>query len=200
MSDWVIRLIDQTGYAGVFLLMLAETVFPPIPSEVIMPIAGIRAAQGHLSLAGVAASGTAGAMAGNFIWYLIARTIGIRRLKPWVERHGRWLTIDWTDVEKADRLFGRFGGWMVAVGRMLPTARTIISVPAGLLRMHLVRFLVWSTIGTAVWSSALAVAGWFLGQNFGEIEKVVGPVSSAVIIAIVAFYVWRQITWHKRVR
>jgi len=88
---------------------------------------------------------------------------------------------------------------MVAVARMLPTARTIISVPAGLLRMHLVRFLVWSTIGTAVWSSALAVAGWFLGQNFGEIDKVVGPVSSAVIVAIVAFYIWRQLTWHKRV-
>jgi membrane protein DedA with SNARE-associated domain len=160
MGDWVIRLIDQTGYIGVFFLMLAETVFPPIPSEVIMPVAGMRAAQGPLNLWGVVASGTAGAMFGNFFWYLLARVIGMKRFRPFIERYGRWLTLDWPDIEKAERLFGRFGGLIVFFGRLLPTVRSIVSIPAGLLRMRLKSFLIWSTIGTAGWSAALAVAGY----------------------------------------
>ena len=198
MGDWVIRLIDETGYVGVFFLMLAETVFPPIPSEVIMPVAGIRAANGPLSLGGVIAAGTAGAMFGNFFWYLLARVIGLKRFRPFIERYGRWLTMDWPDIEKAERLFGRFGGLIVFFGRMMPTIRSLISVPAGLLNMRLKSFLIWSTIGTAGWSSALAIAGYWLGQNFTDIEKVIGPLSSAVIALIVLAYAWRQLTWRKR--
>lgn len=198
MTDWVFRLIDQTGYIGVFFLMLAETVFPPIPSEVIMPVAGLRAANGPMTLTGVIVSGTAGAMLGNFFWYLVARVIGLERFHPWIEKHGRWLTMDWGDVEKAEKLFGRFGGAVVGVGRMLPTVRSIVSVPAGLLRMRLRSFLIWSTIGTAGWSAGLAVAGWALGRQFGEIEKIVGPLSTAVIAAIIAAYAYRQLTWRKR--
>lgn len=198
MSDWVINLIDETGYLGVFMLMFLETLFPPIPSEVIMPIAGLRAARGGLTLVGVIASGTAGAMFGNLFWYLAARVVGLRRFKPFIDRHGRWLTMDWYDVEKAERLFGRFGPIVVLVGRMLPTVRSIVSVPAGLLNMRLKTFVIWSTIGTAGWSSALAIAGWALGRRFGEIEKILGPLSSGIIIAIVLAYVWRQLTWRKR--
>jgi membrane protein DedA with SNARE-associated domain len=198
MGDWVIRLIDQTGYVGVFFLMLAETVFPPIPSEVIMPVAGMRAAQGPLSLWAVIASGTGGAMFGNFFWYLLARVIGLQRFRPLIERYGRWLTLDWPDVEKAEVLFGRFGGLIVFFGRLLPTIRSIVSVPAGLLRMRLKTFLIWSTIGTAGWSSALAIAGYWLGSQFKDIEKVVGPISSAVVALIVVAYIWRQLTWRKR--
>ncbi|HYI42915.1 MAG TPA: DedA family protein [Sphingomicrobium sp.] len=198
MADWVIDLIEQTGYVGVFLLMFLETVFPPVPSEVIMPIAGLGAARGQMSLWGVILSGTGGAMFGNFFWYLLARVIGIERFRPFIERHGRWLTLDWYDVEKAERLFGRFGGAVVGVGRMLPTIRSVVSIPAGLLHMRLKTFLFWSTVGTAGWSSALAVAGYILGQQFREIEKVVGPLSLGVIAVIVGAYLWRQLTWRNR--
>ena len=198
MSDWVIRLIDQTGYLGVGFLMFLETVFPPIPSEVIMPVAGMRAAQGPMTLGGVIASGTAGAMFGNFFWYLLARVIGMARFRPLIERYGRWLTLDWPDVEKAERVFGRFGGMIVLLGRLLPTVRSIVSVPAGVLRMRLRSFLIWSTVGTAGWSSALALAGWWLGNEFENIEKIVGPLSSAIIVLIVGAYVWRQLTWRRR--
>jgi membrane protein DedA with SNARE-associated domain len=198
MSDWVIELIKQTGYIGVFLLMFLETVFPPVPSEVIMPIAGLTAARGELSLWGVIVSGTLGAMFGNFFWYLLARVIGIDRFRPFIERHGRWLTLDWYDVEKAERLFGRFGGIVVGLGRMLPTVRSVVSIPAGLLKMRLKSFLIWSTVGTAGWSSALAVAGYLLGQQFSNIEKVIGPLSMGVIAAIVIAYIWRQLTWRNR--
>ena len=198
MSDWVIDLIEQTGYIGVFLLMFLETVFPPVPSEVIMPIAGLSAARGQMSLWGVILSGTGGAMFGNFFWYLLARVVGIKRFRPFIDRHGRWLTLDWYDVEKAERLFGRFGGAVVGIGRMLPTIRSVVSIPAGLLHMRLKTFLFWSTVGTAGWSSALAIAGYLLGQQFRDIEKVVGPLSAIVIAAIVGTYLWRQLTWRKR--
>ena len=198
MTDWVFRLIDSTGYVGVFLLMFLETVFPPIPAEVIMPIAGLRAANGPLGLPGVIASGTAGAMVGNFFWYLLARVIGMARFHPFIDRHGRWLTMDWGDVEKAERLFGRFGGAVVGIGRVLPTVRSVVSIPAGLLRMRLKTFLIWSTVGTALWSSALAIAGYLLGRRFERIEEIIGPLSTAIIAAIVLTYIWRQLTWRKR--
>jgi len=198
MADWVINLIEQTGYVGVFLLMFLETVFPPVPSEVIMPIAGLGAARGQMTLWGVIVAGTAGAMFGNFFWYLLARVIGIERFRPFIEKHGRWLTLDWFDVIKAEKLFGRFGGIVVGIGRMLPTVRSVVSIPAGLLHMRLKSFLIWSTIGTAGWSSALAIAGFLLGREFGAIEEVVGPLSVAVIALILGAYLWRQLTWRKR--
>lgn len=198
MSDWVIRLIEQTGYLGVGFLMFLETVFPPVPSEVIMPIAGVAAAHGPMTLWGVIASGTAGAMFGNLFWYLVARVIGLRRFRPFIEKHGRWLTLDWYDIEKAEKLFGRFGSVIVGLGRMLPTVRSVVSIPAGLLHMRLRNFLIWSTIGTAGWSSALAIAGYLLGQQFEDINKIIGPLSSAIIAAIVLAYLWRQVTWRKR--
>lgn len=198
MADWVIRLIEDAGYLGVFLLMFLETVFPPVPSEVIMPIAGLSAARGHMTLWGVILSGTAGAMVGNFFWYLLARVIGIERFRPFIEKHGRWLTLDWYDVEKAERLFGRFGGWLVGLGRMMPTIRSVVSIPAGLLHMRLKTFLIWSSLGTAGWSSALAIAGHELGRRFERIDDVLGPLSMAVIGLIVLAYVWRQLTWRRR--
>ena len=198
MTDWVIWLIDTTGYVGVFFLMLAETVFPPIPSEVIMPLAGVRASRGVMTLPGVIASGTAGAMLGNVFWYLLARVIGMERFHPFINRHGRWLTMDWGDVVKAEKLFGKYGGVFVGVGRMLPTVRSLVSVPAGLLHMRLKSFMIWSTIGTAGWSAALAIAGYALGRRFSAIESVLGPLSSVVIALIVLSYLWRQFTWRKR--
>ena len=127
MSDWIIDFIQQSGYIGVALLMLAETVFPPIPSEVIMSIAGMHAGQGTMSLPLVILFGTAGAMLGNYIWYIAARLIGIDRLKPLITRFGRWLTVDWHEVERVQVLFERHGGPIVGTGRVIPTIRSLIS-------------------------------------------------------------------------
>ncbi len=198
MQDFILDLIRQGGALGVFLLMLLETIFPPIPSEVIMPLAGMTAAQGGSSVGMVIVAGTGGAMAGNLFWYLLARIIGIQRFRGLIERYGRWLTLDWPEVERAERMFGRFGGVIVMVGRVIPTIRSVISIPAGMLRMRLVGFLIWSTIGTAAWSSALAIAGWVLGKQFHRIEDVLGPLSLGVMLLIVGAYVWRQATWHRR--
>lgn len=195
MTDWIFRLIEGGGYIGVAFLMFLETVFPPIPSEVIMPLAGVVASRGELSIIGVIVAGTAGAMAGNIVWYGVANWLGIERLRPLIVRFGRWLTVDWREVERAKLLFDKHGATVVFVGRMLPTVRSLVSIPAGLLHMPLMPFLVWSTLGSALWTAALALAGWVLGNAFGDIEKVLGPLSIAVIAAIVLFYVYRIFTW-----
>ncbi len=196
----MIRLIDWGGYAGVFLLMLLETLFPPLPSEVILPLAGMRSGQGAMALPGVIAAATAGAMLGNYFWYVVARRVNHERFRRFIDRRGRWLTLDWHDVEAAQKLFRRGAAWIVCVGRFLPNLRTIISVPAGLARMKALPFLLWSTLGTAVWSSGLAGGGYLLGVRFERIDEVLAPVSTAVIVAGILWYVWRQLTWHKRAR
>jgi membrane protein DedA with SNARE-associated domain len=195
MDDWIIHLVNGAGYWGVALLMLLETVFPPVPSEVIMTVAGLSAARGNMTLGGVIASGTAGAMLGNFFWYWLAIKFGKARLKPLVDRHGRWLTMDWAEVERGEALFAKHGAIIVLVARMVPTFRSLISVPAGLFAMSLRRFLVFSAIGTAGWSAALAGAGYFLGSQFADVEKIIGPLSTAVIVLIVLGYVWRLWRW-----
>jgi membrane protein DedA with SNARE-associated domain len=195
MDDWIIRLVNDTGYWGVAFLMLLETVFPPVPSEVIMTVAGVSASRGNMTFTGVVASGTAGAMLGNYLWFWLAIKFGPERLARFLEKHGRWLTLHWTDVERGKKLFSKHGSIIVLVARMLPTLRSLISIPAGIFRMSRRRFLVFSTIGTAGWSAALAGAGYALGSQFAEVEKILGPLSTAVIALIVIGYIWRLVRW-----
>lgn len=195
MEDWIIRLVEWGGYWGVAALMLIETVFPPVPSEVIMTVAGVSAARGNMTIEGTILAGTAGAMLGNWFWYWLAIKFGEARMHVFIDKYSRWLTLDWDEVERGERMFNRYGASIVLVARMIPTLRSLISIPAGLFRMSLGRFLVFSTIGTLGWSGALAVAGYFLGSQFADVEKWLGPLSTAVIAAIVLTYLWRVATW-----
>lgn len=191
MSDWIIRLIEQAGYLGVAFLMFLETVFPPIPSEVIMSVAGVAAGQGRLNYWLVVASGTAGAMLGNILWYLAARALGIQRLEPFIRRWGRWITMSWGEVKKAERWFALHGTFFVFLGRLLPTVRSLVSIPAGLLKMSFRRFLLASTLGTAAWTALLAYAGFKLGENYADIEQILGPAANAILVVLVIGYVYR---------
>ena len=196
MGDWIVRLIEQSGYLGIGFLMFLETLFPPIPSEVIMPVAGVAVGKGQLNLFGTIASGTAGAMLGNTVWYLAARALGHDRLKPFVKRHGKWLTVNWRDVQKAHDWFDRYGVWIVLVGRVMPTIRSLISVPAGLLDMRFRNFVIASTIGTAIWTALLAIAGYQLRENYTDIDQWIEPLSNIVLLILVGAYFWRLLT-HK---
>jgi len=198
MEDWIIRLVEWGNYWGVALLMLLETVFPPVPSEVIMTVAGVSAQRGNMNLAGTIAAGTAGAMLGNYLWYWLAIKFGEARMHKFIDKFSRWLTLDWTEVERGHALFRKHGSIIVLVARMLPTLRSLISIPAGLFGMSLPRFLVFSTIGTAGWTAALALVGYFLGSQFDDIEKYLGPLSTVVIVGIIATYAWRLVTWEAR--
>src|SRR5687767_4177734 len=191
MSDWIIRLIEQSGYLGVAFLMFLETVFPPIPSEVIMSVAGVAAGQGKLNYWAVVAAGTAGAMLGNILWYLAARALGIQRLEPIIRRWGRWITMSWTEVKRAERWFALHGTFFVFLGRLLPTVRSLVSIPAGLLKMSFRRFLLASLLGTAGWTALLAYAGYKLGENYTDINALLGPASNAILVVLAAGYLYR---------
>ncbi len=197
MADWIIRLVEQGGYAGVALLMFLETIFPPIPSEVIMPLSGLTARRGGLSLAGVIAAGTFGAMAGNYVWYLFARALGLDRFRPFIDRYGRLLTIDWRAVEKADRLFEKHAAAFVSLGRVTPNMRSLVSIPAGLFGMATLPFLIWSTLGTAMWTTLLTGAGYLLGSRHDVVERWLAPVSTGIVLLLVAGYLWRVATWRR---
>jgi membrane protein DedA with SNARE-associated domain len=148
-----------------------------------------------MSISGVIASGTAGAMLGNYFWYLAARVIGIDRFKPMIQKWGRFLTLDWREIEKAERLFGTQGWAIVFFGRMLPTLRSLISIPAGLLHMRLLTFIIWSTLGTAGWTMLLGLAGYAMGKTVDQVDAFVGPIATAIIALIFLGYVWRLIRW-----
>lgn len=186
------------GYLGVFLLMVLENIIPPVPSEVIMSLAGIAAAQGKMDFTLLVLTGTVGCIAGNLFWYEIGLHYGYERLRPAIDRWGRWLTMDWEDVEKLRRFFDRWGGITVLMFRFLPLGRTLISIPAGLLHMPRWRFILYTTIGSAIWNTMLVGAGYWMGTNFGVIEQWITPVVIAVFALAFAAYLWRVITWKPR--
>ncbi|TVV77240.1 DedA family protein [Sphingomonas solaris] len=198
MADFVREWIEGAGYLGVAFLMFLETVFPPIPSEVIMSLSGLQAQRGTMTLWGAIVAGTIGAMLGNIVWYVVARWLGIDRFRPLVERFGRVLTLDWREVERADHFFDRYDRFFVCFGRMMPTIRSLVSVPAGLFGMKPLPFILWSTLGTAGWTSALAIAGYALGANWKDVDKYLGPLSTGVVVLLLAWYLFRVVTWKPR--
>ncbi|MDF3605296.1 DedA family protein [Paracoccus sp. DMF-8] len=195
MFEWVVSTIDGWGYPGVFFLMLAENVFPPIPSEIIMPLAGFLAGSGKLNLALTIIAGTIGAVLGTMMWYYIGMAIGEERLKRFAAKHGRLLTLSPSDIDAAHVWFDRYGGYAVLIGRLIPTVRTLISVPAGLAKMPMWKFLLFTTIGTLVWTAFLTVAGLVLHSNYALIADYIDPFSKLVVVTVIAVYLYRVITW-----
>ena len=198
MLDWITNLVRSMGAPGVGLLMFLENVFPPIPSEVIMPLAGFVAQQGGLSFWGAVAAGAVGSLAGAVGWYWVGRRVGERRLRAWVDRHGRWLTLSGDDVDTAKRWFDRHGGFAVFVGRLVPGVRTLISVPAGFAAMPALPFLLYSAAGTALWTVALGVAGRMLGSQYERVSRVLEPAGAVVFGLIALLYVVRVVRWRRR--
>ena len=195
MTDFILDWIAWGGYLGILLLMALENVFPPIPSEVIMGLGGIAVARGQMHFVPLLLWGTAGTTVGNLFWYAIGRRMGYRRFRPFVERHGRWLTLDWEDVERLHRFFVTRGGWVVFVFRFMPTFRTMVSLPAGMTGMPLWRFLLWTFAGSLIWNAILAAAGVYLGSRFGELDRYIGPVALALTAAMIAAYLYRVASW-----
>jgi membrane protein DedA with SNARE-associated domain len=195
MTDYLINLVDAWGYLGIAIAMFLENVFPPIPSEVIMGLTGMAVADGKLTFAGAVAAGTVGAVLGNWVWYWIGRAVGYARFKPLIDRYGRWLTLDWPEVERIVDIFKRFDRAIVFWARFLPQVRTMISLPAGMLLMSQLRFLVWTLLGTGIWNSVLIGAGYILRNEFGQFNDYYGWVAVVMIGGVVALYLYRVITW-----
>lgn len=197
MFEFITEFLEKSGYLGVFALMALENIFPPIPSEMIMPFAGFVVARGDLHLVGVLLAGTAGSVAGALPWYYAARVYGCERLKRIAGRHARWLTVSADDIDTALATFKKHGRKAVLFGRLIPAVRTLISVPAGLGNMSLGQFLLYSGIGSMAWTGVLTAAGFLLEDNYKDVAKYVDPVSKTVLGAMLAWYLYRVISYRK---
>lgn len=193
MFDFITGWIDQGGLLAVGVLMILENVFPPIPSELIVPLAGFKAATGSFSMVGLVIVATLGSLLGTLIWYGLARAFGRERFLRFIDRYGVWLTLDREETLRAMDWFNRYGPAAVFFGRLVPTVRTLISVPAGLSEMPFGSFLLYTAAGSLVWIALLAGAGYLLQENYEQVEHWLNPFTTLVVVAVVAIYVYRVI-------
>lgn len=178
MAQWVFDVVSALGYLGLALLLVAENLFPPIPSEVVLPLAGFLVGQGDLNFWGALVAATVGSVVGAFVLYALGRWGG-RRL---VLRYGSWLRVDKESLDRAEGWFRRYGDALVLLARVVPLARSIVSIPAGTAEMPLVRFVALTSIGSAIWNALLIGAGVALGANWEVVQNWVGSYSNVVLI------------------
>ena len=208
LANWVQDVINQFGYFGVALLVVIENVFPPIPSEIVLPFAGFvaqqsasavnataDAAQSDTTVVGMMIAATVGSVVGALILYFVSAAIGPERLRGFVERFGKWFGVKSSDLVRAEEWFDRRSVVAVLVGRCVPLIRSIVSIPAGFRRMKLTSFVVLTAIGSAVWNIALIGAGALLGDQWERVGEYVGVfqwlVIAAVLVLLVRFVVSR---------
>lgn len=196
LVDWVTSVVESLGYWGVAGLVALENLFPPIPSEVILPLAGFVSVEGEASVVGMVIAATVGSMVGAYALYGIAAAIGPMRLRGLVARYGRWLGLDEGDLDNSEQWFDRRASTAVLVCRCIPLMRSLISLPAGLRRMPLVPFTLYTLVGSLIWNVLLIGAGYLLGEQWHKVEQPLEFLQKVVLVAIgvgVAWFVWRRI-------
>lgn len=196
LASWVQDVIEQLGYLGVALLVVAENVFPPIPSEIVLPFAGFVARRGSDSVVIMILAATVGSVVGALIMYWIAAVIGDDRLHAFTRKFGKWVQIRESDLTKAEEWFDRHAMAAVLVGRCVPLIRSVVSIPAGFRRMKLVPYLLYTFLGSLMWNIALVGAGALLGDNWERVGSYVGVFQWAVIalvVAAVARFLWTHV-------
>lgn len=197
MFDWTLGIIESFGYAGIFFLMVLENIFPPIPSELIIPLAGFASAAGQLNIFWVIIAATLGAVVGSIPWYYLGLFFSSERLKKLSLKYGRLLTLSPSNIDTAESWFNAHGKAAVLFGRLIPTIRTLISVPAGLAKMPLSTFLLYTAIGSTLWTTALSLLGFVLQSQYDKIGVYLNPVSDFIVFLIIAIYLYRVITFKK---
>jgi membrane protein DedA with SNARE-associated domain len=200
LTTWIQNTIESLNYVGIAFLMFLENLFPPIPSELIMPLAGYSASLpgSKFNVFGVFLAGLIGSVAGGLIWYYPGKILGQDRLYAMADKYGKWITISSKDLVKATRWFNKQGKKAVLFGRLVPGIRTIISVPAGLSNMPLLPFLFYTTLGSAVWVGLLTYTGYILGSQYKLVEEYLAPVSKIVLVALILAFVYWFIKRDKR--
>ena len=194
MTGWIADLIEAFGALGVAFLMALENLFPPIPSELILPFAGFLVGRGEIGFLPALVASTAGSLSGALILYALGRWGG-RNL---ILRYGRYLRVKEADLDHAEGWFDKYDEWVVLFGRMVPGVRSVVSIPAGMLRTPFLRFVLLTTAGSAAWNTLLLGAGWYLGENWQQIEGFVGSLSNFVLIFVAVALVAAAIWWWRR--
>jgi membrane protein DedA with SNARE-associated domain len=200
MTSFLPEFISDYGYWALFLLMFVESFVPVFPTEIVIPLAGVYAAQGKLSVIGVVASGTLGSMTGSTLWYGIARALGYPRFRHLVVRFGWITTLGEREVERLHDWFEKHETAMVIVGRFLPAIRNIISIPAGLVAMPYGRFLLLSALASATSNGLYAWAGGMLRDKYVEVEHYVGPVTTLIVASLIGLWLIRVLLGYLRTR
>jgi len=194
VTGWIEYLIEAFGALGVALLMTLENLFPPIPSEFILPFAGFLVGRGELGFLPALVASTAGSLSGALILYALGRWGG-RNL---ILRYGRYLRVKEADLDRAEGWFDKYDEWVVLFGRMVPGVRSVVSIPAGMLRTPFLRFVLLTTAGSAAWNTLLLGAGWYLGENWQQIEGFMGSLSNFVLVLVAVALVAAAIWWWRR--
>jgi membrane protein DedA with SNARE-associated domain len=181
LIPWVTRVLTAGGGWALGAVMLAENLFPPIPSEAVLPLAGFLVAQGTLDLPTALGMSTAGSLIGAFVLYALGRWGG----RPVLYRWHRVLRVDERQLDRADAWFDRYGPRLVFWCRMVPIARSVISIPAGASEMPVGKFCALTAVGSLLWNAVLIGAGLALGRNWETVSRTVGAYSNAVLVALV---------------
>ena len=190
LATWVQDIIERLGAVGVALLVILENVFPPIPSEIVLPFAGFVAQRGDGSVVVMIVAATIGAVIGALILYYVAALIGPVRLGVFIAKFGKWFGVKPADLTRAEQWFDRHAVAAVLLGRCVPLIRSVVSVPAGFRRMPLVPFIAYTALGSAVWNTALIGAGAALGNQWENVEPYVAILQWLVLAAIALFLTW----------
>lgn len=194
-ADWVTDVIESLGYVGIASLIALENVFPPIPSELILPLTGFLCGQGRFWLPAAVLAATVGSVVGALILYGVARWLGEQRLHWLVGRFGKFLLLKEGDLDRASAWFSRHGGKAVLIGRLVPVVRSLVSIPAGFAPMPLSRFVVYTAVGSALWNGALIGLGWALGDRWEQVQRYGQLLEYAVLAALVVgtgWFIWRR--------
>lgn len=195
LSQWIAENLAAFGYPGLVAALLIENLFPPIPSEAVLPLAGFLVSRGDMGFLSAVLAATLGSLLGAYALY----ALGLWGGRPLVLRYGRWLRVKEGDLDRAEGWFERYGGSVVFFARMVPGARSVVSVPAGMLRMPLGSFTLLTALGSAAWNVLLIGAGWYLGANWPRVGDVAGSMSNVVLVILLAaglgasaYWWWRR--------
>lgn len=199
LAVWVTDLVESLGYLGVGLIIALENLVPPIPSELVLPLAGFLAGRGRFSLPLVIVAATVGSVSGALVLYALGRWVGETHLRQFIKRFGRWILVEESDLDRAVDWFHRHGRAGVFFGRLVPLARSFVSVPAGVACMPIWQFVVYTAAGSAVWNTILIGAGWLLGDRWTLVRDYAQYLGYAVLLLLaagLAWSIWKR--WHSR--
>lgn len=197
ITDWLVSLMDAIGGIGVALAIALESIFPPIPSEVILPLAGFSAARGSFSLVEAIIWATIGSVLGAWVLYGVSRWVGLHRIHRAVDRIPG---VSRKDVNKANDWFTKYGTWSVLLGRVIPVVRSLISIPAGFNAMNFVQFTGWTFFGSAIWNTVLVGAGYLLGDQWCSILGVLNVFEDVIIVVFIVVVLFLIVRWVRNLK